>query len=49
MEINERVMHANFGDPRSHDRELRHTKHGKFWHENLLNLPITQKPLGAHR
>ena len=32
-------MYANFGDPRSCDRELRHHKKhktGDFWFENLL-------------
>ena len=37
--INKSVMWANFGDPRSRDRKLRHKKRqkkGKFWLENLL-------------
>ena len=33
---NENVMCANFGDPRSRDRKLRHKKTGNFWLEKLL-------------
>ena len=39
MGINECVMCANFGDPRSRDRELNNKKYIKkcdFWLENLL-------------
>ena len=38
MRINETVMCANFGYPRSRDRELSHktTKKCDFWLENLL-------------
>ena len=39
MGINECVMCANFGDPRSRDCELRHKKKHRrcdFWLENLL-------------
>ena len=38
MRINESVMCANFRDPRSRNRELRHKKkieNGDFWLENL--------------
>ena len=39
MGINECVMCAHFGDPKSRDRELTHKKTFKkydFWLENLL-------------
>ena len=39
MRIDVSVMCANFGDPKSHDRELTHKKNiknGNFWLENLF-------------
>ena len=50
MEINECVMCANFGDPRSRDRELRHKKNRKmrFFTWKFINSPVTQKPISAH-
>ena len=42
-------MSANFGNPRSHDRNLRHKKTKKRWclAWKFINLPLTQKPLGV--
>ena len=39
MRINESIICAHFGDPRSRDRELKHQKaleNGNFYLENLL-------------
>ena len=39
-------MCANFGDPRSRDRELTHKKHKKkIFALKDINLFVTQKPL----
>ena len=46
MGINECVMCANFGDPRSRDRELRRKKNNKkcdFWFQNLLIRLLLKK------
>ena len=42
-------MFANFGNPRSRDRKLRHKKHKKrrFLAWKFINSPLTQKPLGV--
>ena len=43
MTISENVMYANFGDPRSHDRDLglKPRKNGNFWVENFINSLAT--------
>ena len=50
MGINECVMCANFGDPRSCDREWDSKKHKQMWFVawKFINSRITQKPLGKH-
>ena len=50
IRINERVMYANFGDPRLPDRNLRHKKEQErmaILGRKFINLLITQKPLGV--